>query len=64
MTHPLIAASLQYSKAQAMVLQEADVFEAAGGKDPAKLLEAVRKMKEAKSTYTAEKEKDAVESHG
>ena len=62
MTHPLIAASLQYSKAQAMVLHEADAFEASGGKDPEKLLEAVRKMKEAKSAYMTEKEKDVAES--
>lgn len=58
MTHPFIEAALKYRRAQAEVLHEADAFEAAGGKDPEKLLEAVRKMKEAKSAYMAEKERE------
>lgn len=61
MTHPFIEASKKYLQAQAKVLHEADAFEATGGKDPARLLEAVRKMKKAKAAYTTEKSREMAE---
>lgn len=55
MSHPLILASLKYMQAQAKVLHEAETFESRDGADAKSLLEAVRKMKEAKAAYTSEK---------
>lgn len=63
MTHPWIEASLKYRQAQAKVLQDADAFEATGGKDAANLFDAVRKMREAKAAYTVEKTKAFSKTH-
>lgn len=55
MTHPFIDAALDYRRAQAVVLKEAEAFEAAAAKDPGALLDAVREMKKARARYAGAK---------